>query len=103
MNSCQLWLKQVWDVEHRWYEVAMLHLNTPRILVIMTVLAVVCYVNCAAWLPVDTILPIDNTKIMWGRWHRRWNANYPATAIAHPHLSARQFLNTEIVIARLAS
>ena len=27
MNSCQLWLKHVWDVEHRWYEVAML-LNT---------------------------------------------------------------------------
>ena len=85
MNSCQLWLKHVWDVEHRWYEVAMLHLNT---------LAVVCYVNCAIWLPVDTILPIHNTKIMWGRWHCRWNANYPATIIAHPHLSARQRLGS---------
>ena len=42
MNSCRLWLKQVWDVEHRWYEVPLLHLNTPRIQVIMTVLAVVC-------------------------------------------------------------
>lgn len=103
MNSSQLWLKHVWDVEHRWYEVAMLHLKTPRIQVIMTVLAIVCYVDCAVWLPVDTILPIHNTKIMWGRWHRRWNANYPATTIANPHLSARQFLNTEIVIGRLAS
>ena len=65
MNSCQLWLSRCGtSVEHRWYEVAMLHLNTPRIQVIMTVLAVVCYVNCAVWLPVDKILPIHNTKIM---------------------------------------
>ena len=57
----------------------MLHLNTPRIQVEMTVLVVVRYENCAVWLPVDTALPIHNAKIMWGRWHRRWNANYSAS------------------------
>ena len=33
---------------------------------------VVCYVNCAVWLPVDKILPIHNTKIMWETKLKLW-------------------------------